>query len=133
MYNYLLFGLVGLVIIGLFIMNIKTTSKKNDTHFIFYDQINSKVYEGLGIGSKMDFPTINLIPEYKINSGIYSCYTLYGNGILFIDENGGGELHILNKKIKCNLSELILYNVELHDFSHIKTGIIGMINKGLSV
>lgn len=63
---------------------------------IFY----GKVVKGLGIASKLEFPTFNIEFINKIKCGIYECDiidTKY-NGILFVDNNNYGELHILKDK-----------------------------------
>ena len=63
--------------------------------------IIGKVIKGEGLGSLLDFPTVNFINDCNIEPGIYTVKEQkYGDGVVFISRQVC-EMHFF-KKIYCN-------------------------------
>ena len=82
--------------------------------------IFGKVFKGLGLSSKMGFPTINIYNESKTESGMYFVYHKeFGKGYMSVTPDVA-EIHFLNEilfnndSIKCEI---------INKISHPKAGV----------
>lgn len=89
-----------------------------------------KIVNGIGLASKLDYPTINLILNREIALGIYKCQTKFGNAILFVTDPNIGECHIINKKIQTNDQVLCVSNIEKIDDMSTNQGLLSLIDCG---
>lgn len=60
------------------------------------NKISGSVTKGIGLASKLGYPTINIKNELNINNGVYAVkHSVYGNGVAFVFGDKS-EIHFLD-------------------------------------
>ena len=89
-------------------------------------------FKGIGLASKLGYPTINIRINGAIECGIYKGMTNLGAGVIYVVGRGVAECHIIDKKIdEMDVGEEV-YITNLERIDNISTdGLLGVMRYGL--
>jgi hypothetical protein len=89
-------------------------------------------FKGIGLASKLGYPTINIRINGDIECGIYKGMTNLGSGVIYVVGRGVAECHIIDKKIdEIDVGEEI-HITNLERIDTVSTdGLLGVMRYGL--
>jgi FAD synthase len=116
-----IFIIMIIVLFFMYILNHKITEN--------YDNINGKVIHGIGVSTKLDYPTANIKNNIGLDCGIYSGISNYGKCTI-ISFNKMQELEVHIHNFKKNIYNKVLKVKNIKKISNNSSGAIALINNG---
>lgn len=95
-------------------------------------EILGRKVKGLGLASKLGYPTINVHTNDHIDCGIYQGMTNLGAAVVYVVGGGFAECHIIDKKVNdINVGELIhITHLEAIECNNSSDGLLRVMRYG---